>query len=197
MLSSIDSLAASHSNGSLRIGLVNKHYTNWVILLLSEKDQIWIIGSFSLVLVYLVVHTKSVFLAFFGMVQTLMGFPISFLIFRVVLRISFFGTMHFNLVFMILGVAADDFFIFSDTWRQTGKMKALIQGSRQRRMAITYRRASKSMFVTSFTSAAAFVVAALTSDIMPIKSLGLMGSVLLVVNYFLVCSVFPAFLVIR
>lgn len=51
------------------------------------------------------------------MIETVMGFPIAFLLFKAVLRISFFGTMHFNLVFMILGVAADDFFIFSDSWR--------------------------------------------------------------------------------
>ena len=64
-------------------------------------------------------------------------------------------------------------------------------------MAITYRRASKSMFVTSVTSAAAFAVAAFTSDLMPIKSLGLMGSALLIVNYFMVCSVFPSLIILR
>lgn len=76
-------------------------------------------------------------------------------------------------------------------------MEQLIHGDVNRRMAITYRRASKSMFVTSITSAAAFAVAAFTSDLMPIKSLGLMGSVLLIVNYFMVCSVFPSLIILR
>ncbi len=76
-------------------------------------------------------------------------------------------------------------------------MDSLIDGDIHKRMALTYRRASKSVFVTSITSAAAFAVAALTSDIMPIKSLGLLGSVLLLVNYFLVCTVFPSLIIIR
>lgn len=197
MLHELDNLAQSMSSETVKINLVNKHYTNWTVLGLSEKDQIWIIGSFCLVLGYLIIHTKSTFLAFFGMIETVMGFPIAFILFKGVLQISFFGTMHFNLVFMILGVAADDFFIFSDSWRQAGKMELLVQGDINRRMAITYRRASKSMFVTSITSAAAFAVAAFTSELMPIKSLGLMGSVLLIVNYFMVCSVFPSLIIIR
>lgn len=91
-------------------------------------------------------------------------------------------------------MAADDFFVFSDAWRQTSKL-SITKDNFDKRMAFTYRRASKAMFVTSFTTASAFLATGF-SDIMPISSFGYFAAVLIVSNYILVITLFPAVLMV-
>ena len=145
------------------------------------------IAAFSVVFVYVTVHVRSVILAFYGMVQTLLAFPIAYFLYRVIFQISFYNTLNNASIFIIFGVAADDLFIFSDAWKQTAKTN----DSLDKRMALTYRRASKAMFVTSFTTAAAFFSTGL-SEVNPISSFGYFTSVLIVSNYCVTITMFPA-----
>lgn len=128
------------------------------------------------------------------MFQTLLAFPLAYFIYYFVFRISYYSTIHMLTIFIILGVAADDFFVFNDAWRQTAKF-AITKDSLDKRMALSYRRASKAMFVTSFTTASAFLATGF-SDIMTISSFGFFAATLIVANYVLVITLFPAFLII-
>ena len=148
-------------------------------------------AAFLVVFVYVTVHVRSIVLAFYGMIQTLMAFPIAYFLYRVIFQISFYNTLNNASIFIIFGVAADDLFIFSDAWKQTAKTN----DSLDKRMALTYRRASKAMFVTSFTTAAAFLYTGL-SGIAPISSFGYFTSILIVSNYCLTITMFPAMIVI-
>lgn len=62
-------------------------------------------------------------------------------------------------------------------------------------MALTYRLASKAMFVTNFTTAAAFLSIGL-SEVTPISSFGYFTSILILANYCLDITMFPAMIVI-
>jgi len=59
-------------------------------------------------------------------------------------------------IFVVLGIAADDVFVFTDAWKQSAKEKAL-KDSINKRMAYTWRRAAKAMLVTSSTTGFAFI----------------------------------------
>ena len=124
----------------------------------------------------------------------LLAFPLTYFIFYFIFQIKFFTNLHNLTVFIILGIAADDFFVFSDAWRQTSKI-SYTKGDFHKRMALTYRRASKAMFVTSFTTASAFLATGF-SDIMPISSFGYFAAILIVSNYLLVITLFPAVLMV-
>ena len=92
-------------------------------------------------------------------------------------------------MFPIIGVAADDLFIFLDAWRQSETIDKRIINSRERRLAYTFRRATRAMATTSSTTAAAFV-ANYFSKIMPIRSASIFGTVIIPMNFLLVVFVF-------
>ena len=74
--------------------------------------------------------------------------------------------MHNLVIFVVLGVAADDVFVFTDAWRQSSR-EPLIKDDLVKRMNYSWRRAAKAMLVTSSTTGFAFLASAL-SRMMPI-----------------------------
>ena len=92
-------------------------------------------------------------------------------------------------VFIVLGIAADDIFVFIDAWRQSATFPQF-QGDVYKRMAYTFRRAVRAMAVTSSTTAVAFFVN-ITSQLMPIRAFGIFAGVIVLVNYLLVVTFFP------
>lgn len=65
-----------------------------------------------------------------------------------------------------------------------------------KRISYAYRRASKAMLVTSSTTVIAFLATAI-SKLMPIMTYGIFAAINITVNYLLVITIFPAFLVFR
>lgn len=68
-------------------------------------------------------------------------------------------------------------------------------GNYGKRMAYTFRRASRAMLATSSTTGAAFLATGL-SEIMPISSFGFFAGILVPVNFILVITYFPASLIV-
>lgn len=62
-------------------------------------------------------------------------------------------------------------------------------------MIYTYKRASKAMFITSFTTAMAFIATGL-SELVPISSFGYFSATIIPVNYMLVIVFYPATIVL-
>lgn len=65
-------------------------------------------------------------------------------------------------LFIVLGVAADDIFVFFDAWKQSATKKPL-ENDLVKRMSFTFHRASRSMLVTSSTTAMAFLANAFST----------------------------------
>ena len=99
-------------------------------------------------------------------------------------------------IFIILGIGADDIFVFNDAWHQAPVLHPSLENDMVRRMAWTYRRAASAMLVTTSTTCAAFLATAL-SRIMPISAFGFWAAILIATNYVLVITYFPAIKVIR
>ena len=193
-LHGLDGLVRAHSSSEsgLEILVANRLVQQKEIELLAERDIALAVVSGAVVLGYVAVHLRSLLLAAYGMVQTLLAFPVAFFFYRVVGQVAAYSTIHNLAVFIILGVAADDLFVFTDAWRQSAKFP-YTRADPQRRMALTYRRATKAMLVTSFTTAAAFFVTGF-SDIVPIQAFGFLSALLILANYALVVTMYPAVL---
>lgn len=100
--------------------------------------------------------------------------------------------MHTLVIFIVLGISADNVFVFIDAWRQSARVgNNLFRDSKYKRMAYSFRRASRAIAVTSSTTAAAFF-ANFFSPIMPIKSFGIFAGIVVLVNYVLTIMVFPS-----
>lgn len=76
-------------------------------------------SAFSVIFVffYMMLHTRSVFLSTIGILMILFSFPITTVITEGVFRIYYFSSLHTLTVFIVLGVAADNIFVFFDAWR--------------------------------------------------------------------------------
>ena len=71
------------------------------------------------VIIYSLIHTGSPFLAICGMVNIIHAFPLALFIYR-----EIFGykgalpLLSVAAVFVIIGIAVDDIFVFVDMWKQ-------------------------------------------------------------------------------
>lgn len=150
----------------------------------------------AIVLVFIVIwlHTSSFFLALVAMVQIFLSFPITFVIYHFVFRQLYFAALQILSIFLLLGIGADDVFVFTDAWKQA----TIVLGpdvDLLTRMTWTYRRAVRAMTVTSLTTAAAFFVTA-ASPIMPIATLGIWAGILILLQFVLVITMYPCATVI-
>ena len=62
-------------------------------------------------------HLESFFMATMTIIMILMSFPISYFIYGGILQIPFNDTLIQLTIFIVLGIAADDVFVFCDAWR--------------------------------------------------------------------------------
>ena len=81
----------------------------------------------------------------------------------------------------MIGIGADDVFVFHDFWLGSFKMKVLKKDPKAR-LNYTFRKSSKAMFVTSLTSAGAFA-SCIGSNIMPIKAFGIFSAIVVPMVY--------------
>ena len=159
-------------------------------------DLAWAFASILAVFGYMAFHTGSVFIASLGMFEILISFPISIFIYRVVFGISYLGTIQVLSIFVVLGIGADDVFVFYDAFKQSAcEDNPRVSGELLGRVTYTARRASKAIFVTSFTTMTAFLATAM-SKVMPISAFGILSATMIFVLFAVNVMFFPPALVL-
>merc|ERR1711988_677467 len=138
-------------------------------------------------------HTGSFFLATAGMMEILLTIPVAFVLYRVVFGFQYFAGLNAMTLFVVLAVGADDIFVLMDAYQQSLYHGPVCKDLRTR-MTWVYRRATSAMFVTSFTTMAAFVASA-TSPLVDVQSFGIFAAFAILVDFVLVITWFPACLV--
>lgn len=161
---------------------------------LVAKDTAFAAFSVMFVLFYFVFHLESLFLAFIGVM--LIGFSFSFtaFVYSAIFRITFLANLHNLVIFIVLGIAADDIFVFIDAWRQSAFV-AVYNGDQRKRISYAWRRAVRAIAVTSSTTAVAFLANVL-SPMMPIQSFGIYAAIIIPGNYLLIVLLFPPAVII-
>jgi protein dispatched 1 len=158
-------------------------------------DLSWAGASILAVWVYMSLHTGSVFIASLGMFEILASFPVSIFLYRVFFRVSYLGNIQILSVFVVLGVGADDVFVFFDAFKQSAYEPYEVSGTTLTRVLYTARRASKAIFVTSLTTAVAFAATAM-SKVMPISAFGALSAIMIFVLFAVNVLFFPPALVL-
>jgi len=155
------------------------------------KDFAFALFSLTFVFFYLAFHLKSCFLALVGVTLILTSFPFTVVITEGIFRVTYFSSLQVISIYIVLGIAADDIFVFYDAWRQSKNIAPEIINDKHRRMAYAWRRAVKAMAVTSTTTSVAFFANAF-SPLMPIRTFGIFSGVIIPLNYFLVVMMMPS-----
>lgn len=158
-----------------------------------RKDTIYCVGALLAVFLLLTLYTRSIVLSGIAVGQVALAFPVAYVTYTYLFRIPYFGTLHLFAMYLLLGIAADDIFVFTHTWKQA----ALLQpyASLYIRMIWTYTQVIKAISVTSATTAASYLIM-VASPIMPLSSSGLWASLLILVQFCLVCTAYPSALVL-
>merc|ERR550534_2688515 len=148
------------------------------------------------------------------MTQILLSFVLAAFIYRVLFQIDYIDFLSFLVIFVILGIGADDVFVFTDAWHQSlhfvdvpsvrnlyvDDVSKCCRVDREKekitRMSYTYRRAASAMLTTQATTFFAFIATAI-SQLMALKAFAFWAAIVVASNYILVITLYPAMLMIH
>ena len=156
--------------------------------------------SFTCVLLYVSFHLQSFFLGTLSMIGIGFAYPLTIFINRFIFQITYFTVLNYVAIFVILGIAADDVFVFTDSWKQTATYKLLNdedtkQKNLIKRMNYTWRRTAKAILTTSLTTCVSFYATGF-SRIMPISAFGFFSGTLVIAVYSFAITSYPCCVII-
>jgi protein dispatched 1 len=139
----------------------------------------------------MLIHTRSPFLTFIGLLQIVLSFPLSYFVYTLIWGLEFFPFLNFIGVFVLFALGADDVFVAVDKWKNT-RIEHDRDASVADIAAIALPDAAGAMFLTSFTTAVAFFSTAVC-PVAPIKCFAIFCGLLVSIDYIMcVLLVFPA-----
>eukprot|EP00659_Diplonema_papillatum_P014786 gene14786-22634_t len=164
-------------------------YLNSILM----RDAMFALASMAFVFLYMAFMLHSVFLAMMGLAQIILSFAPAYFLYYGVFQQRFFGIFNVLSIFIILGIGADDIFVFLDTWAQS---ESKCGGSDvARRLSYTLSHAGKAMLITSLSTVFSFMSNA-TSSFPAIQTFGIFAALLVLVNYCAVMLYFPTVVIV-
>ncbi|CAN0353931.1 unnamed protein product, partial [Phaeothamnion confervicola] len=121
------------------------------------QDLLLVAISFIIVFAVIWCSLESFFLTLCAMYGIIISFPMGIFVWSVLATEEYVTYLMYLGIFIILGIGADDVFVFYDTWRQARAQHQVVSGSLYTRFAWTYHKAAASMFLTSATTFVCFV----------------------------------------
>jgi len=158
-----------------------------------EVDLRLIVVSIALVYLYMAWYLSSLFVASMGMLQIFTSFAGANLIYRYCwpsddgLGYNYFSLFCGLALFIIMGIGADDVFVYWDTWQGS---KDVAYATRAHRLAHVWNHAAGAMMVTSSTTILSFL-SNLSSPFIGVITFGVFAALLVFVNYCAVSTFFP------
>jgi hypothetical protein len=86
------------------------------------KDTYWAGFSVLFVFLYFIFHLRSLLLATYSMLLIIFSFAITQVLYIRLFGIDFFMTMHNLVIFIVLGISADNVFVMFDAWKQSNNI---------------------------------------------------------------------------
>lgn len=148
-------------------------------------------ASFTFIFLFVLFQTQSVWITGWAVFSILTCFFGANLIYRLILDCRYIGIFHVLSVFIILGIGADDVFVFVDTWKASEEMTF---DDLAARLSFVYKRAARAMFITSVTTVVAFMTSVF-SPLLGVSTFGIFSALLVFVNYCSVILFFPTVII--
>uniref|UniRef100_H2SEW5 Protein dispatched homolog 1 n=1 Tax=Takifugu rubripes TaxID=31033 RepID=H2SEW5_TAKRU len=157
-------------------------------------DTVYPAIAIMIVLLVMCVYTRSVFITLMTIIAIISSLIVSYFLYRMVFNFEFFPFMNLTALIIVVGIGADDAFVLCDVWNYTKFDKPHAELSET--VGVSLQHAALSMFVTSFTTAAAFY-ANYVSNITAIRCFGVYAGTAILVNYILMVTWLPAVVVLH
>ncbi|XP_076464560.1 protein dispatched homolog 1-like isoform X1 [Babylonia areolata] len=170
-------------------------FNEWLLIhtlfMAALYDMALAAGSVAFIFLFIWFHTRSLWVTCLAVLSIVCSFVETNLIYRVVIDFKYFGYFHVVAMFIILGIGADDLFVFWDAWEATGHQS---YPSLAHRLYEAYRRSVISMLVTSVTTMTAFLSNAV-SPLLATRSFGCFAAILVGIDYLSVVTFFPTIVI--
>ena len=183
------------SDGNVKLVATEFHFLKYDMFnIMLMADIIYPSIAMMIILLIMWFYTESVLLTFLLMLSVVSALIIAYFLYMIVLGLKFFPFLNITTLIFLVGIGADDAFVFTDVWRQSKQNNP--GASLTRITADTLKHASLSMFVTSFTTATAFI-ANFSSQITTIKCFGIYAGIAILCKFSMMVTWFPAVCVIN
>ena len=90
-----------------------------------DSDVKFSVFSILFVLLYMWFHLGSLFLSVSAMVIILVSFPVAQCIYRGIFQVTMYGQLNKVAIFVVIGIAAANVFVFCDAWPQSEYIKIM------------------------------------------------------------------------
>mmetsp|Transcript_57841 Transcript_57841/g.102759 ORF Transcript_57841/g.102759 Transcript_57841/m.102759 type:complete len:1149 (+) Transcript_57841:67-3513(+) len=148
-------------------------------------DLLLAIASMSFVLVYMVFHTRSFCLGFFGLVIITIAVPFAYVV-AVILTGNRTMSLASGLsLFLVVGIGSDVIFVYADFWKHSKETSV----SDWKRIKFVFRKAGKASLATTATTAASFF-ANLASILKSLRDFGFFMGMCVMLVWVLVSFIF-------
>ena len=154
------------------------------------RDTIMALGSAAVVALAILVHTRSPAITVVGLIQILLSFPLSFLVYKLIAGLDFFPFLNFIGIFVAFALGAGDIFVAFDKWKNVRSNHP--NATSELVAANALPDAGGAMFLTTITTAIAFFSTAICS-VAPVKMFAIFCGLLIMFDYLMnIALVFPA-----
>lgn len=175
----VENIRDVYLKGKMKLYFISYFLLMHDVSLQAVTDAKYAVGSFMFIFVFMWFQTRTFWVTFMGITSILTSFLMTNLIYRFAFGYKYFGFFHLAAMFIILGIGADDVFVFYDTFRLTEHIRYPSHGHR---LSDCYRRAATTTFITSLTTTMAFLVSS-WSPLLPVASFGIFCGILVFLNY--------------
>jgi hypothetical protein len=169
---------------------------DWEVDQAVYSDSMFAGLSFLAVFVFIWAHTRSLIISLFGMLGVVSSIPITLWVYSDLIGVDHMSILNFLSIFVIMGIGADDIFVFYGTYVLVYHEHPGIENDVPLRLAMTFRKACAAMLVTSASTVLSFF-ANLVSSLPVIKEFGLFMGLVVVINFVLVLIYFPTLVIIE
>ncbi|XP_065833331.1 protein dispatched homolog 1-like [Oscarella lobularis] len=158
------------------------------------RESIYLGLSLVIIIVIMWIYTQSFFMTSMGSIAIVFAMVITYFLYHIVFRIPFFGYLNLLSFIVVIGVGADDVFVYLDIWRHTKTTRPNADVASW--IDTTLKHAALAMFVTSCTTATAFYTNAI-SAITALRVFGVFAGTAIIMNYIMMITWLPAIVVIH
>jgi len=199
---------SGYNDGSFEVGDLRIRFYSFTLDTLEldrlvASDLSLVMASVLFVFCCMVLHIRSAMISAVGVFSVLLSIPVALFFYRLVFFINYFNQIHVVTIFLILGIGADNVFVFADAWKQSRHLWYLVHDLSSRkeaqerniygtgeletevlihRLVYTIRRAASSVQNTMLTTVAAFLATGI-SPVIPVAAFGIFAAVTVSVNF--------------
>ena len=158
------------------------------------SDIVYIGIGLGLILILLWIYTKSFLVMLAALFNFILSLILAYFFYVVVLQRPFFPFVNITALILLIGIGADDTFVYIDLWRKAlsdHRGKALVIAVED-----ALRHATATMFVTSATTTTA-LFSSMLSDITAVKCFSLFSGLAILMNFVLTLSWLPAVIILQ